>query len=228
MTDAKTPGPYPDDRTGGDIAHDLWRAAAEATPFAGGLLSHLIDHYWRSTIERRQLDWHNSVDECLTELADRVEGVEEVLESDSFLDLFLKASVAAQQTNEEETRRRLRNAIGNAALKTEPEEWQHVFVSILGELRPVHMQLLVYLQNPKKFLEAAEVARLQRTMGTSVRTVAAAVFSDWSDEFFAQVARTLSDHGLIQNIGGVMSGRGAISSRTTDLGNRLLAFTSEP
>lgn len=228
MESTEPPGAYPESRKRDDAAHDIAVAGSGAVPFVGGLIGELIDSVWKSSLERRQLDWHQDVNTCLEGLVGKVDGLEERLKREGFLSLYLEASVAALRTHEEDTREQLRNAVANAALGVEPEDWQFIFVSILSELRPAHVQLLTYLDEPTVFLDEAVIKQTERSPMTNVKHVAKEVFTDWGNEYFDEVARQLSNLGLIQNLGGSMSGRGVLARRTTDLGHRFLRFVADP
>ncbi len=181
-----------------------------------------------SSIERRQVDWYNSVGRALAELSEEVEGLRTRLEGEEFLSLFIEATQTAQRTHEESTREQLRNAVLNAALQKEPVDWQHVFVRLIAQLRPAHVQFLKYLDGPEVFLDEEQRRRVDSMTMTNIFYFVNEVFPDWGKDFYEQIRRDLVGAGLADVPDVTMTGRGTMSPRTTPLGKRFLDFITNP
>lgn len=225
---ADPPGRYPDMPDKSDFNREVAKSAAELVPWFGPFLARVVSGAWASHLEQRQTDWHNMVNDALVSHAERIEGVEEKLQSDEFLTLYMKASQAATETHEAGTREALKNAVINAALEREEEDWSYIFIDLTARLRPAHLQLLAFAANPSSFLTPQQVADLENVISSSIAQVAEKAFPDWSPEYYQEVKGVLEAEGLAQLPGGMMSGRGVLASRTTDKGQRFLDFITEP
>lgn len=121
-----------------------------------------------------------------------------------------------------------RNAVLNAALDKEPEDWQHIFVGLLRELQPAQVQLLSYADNPESFLNEAQKREVENQIMTNIFMFVKWAFPSWSKEFYEQLRRGLESNGLAGLPDGSMTAHGAISPRTTSVGKRFLAFLQDP
>lgn len=100
MTEPSDVSPYPEASDTSDYLQPLSKAAAGIVPFAGSLLAELIERYWMPALVRRREDWLRSLGVALNDLIDRVDGVEEhVQSSEEFLTIVLRAATAAQETH---------------------------------------------------------------------------------------------------------------------------------
>lgn len=172
--------------------------------------------------EGEDVIWYNSVGRALAELSEEVEGLRTRLEGEEFLSLFIEATQTAQRTHEESTREQLRNAVLNAALQKETVDWQHVFLRLIAQLRPAHVQFLKYLDGPEVFLDEEQRRRVDSMTMTNIFYFVNEVC------FYDQLRRDLVGAGLADVPDVTMTGRGTMSPRTTPLGKRFLAFITNP
>lgn len=222
------PGQYPETPAQSDFNKEAVESAVELVPLLGPTLARIVGHAWTSHLEQRQIQWHNDVNAALVAHADRIEGVEQKLQSDEFLTLYIRASQAATETHEAETRKALRNAVLNAALEREDEDWSFIFLDLTARLRPAHLQLLAFAAKPADLLSDEQADEVASSMMISISHVAAKAFPEWTEAYFEQIKKDLESEGLAELPGGGMTGRGALSSRITDKGRRLLAYVTEP
>jgi hypothetical protein len=225
---AQPPGQYPDTFTQADFNKEAVETAVELVPLLGPTLARIVGHAWTSHLEHRQIEWHNDVSAALVTHADRIEGIEQKLQSDEFLTLYIRASQAATETHEAETRRALRNAVVNAALEREDEDWSFIFIDLTARLRPNHLQLLAFAANPADFLTDEQADDVANSLMIGISNIAAKAFPEWTEAYFTQIKRDLEAEGLAELPGGGMSGRGALSSRITDKGRRFLRYINGP
>lgn len=108
----------------GDVAFGITKAAFAAVPLVGGPAVELIETLLKGPINARRDEWLESIATELHNLIERVEdlSLEKLSEDPSFITTFMSASQIAMRTHQEEKREALRNAVLNAALRTEPDE----------------------------------------------------------------------------------------------------------
>lgn len=216
----------PPSGTRGDAAHAVVRAALNAIPVAGGGAVELFNWLMTPPIERRRQAWMNDVADGLRALEDAgAIKLEELRESDAFVDVVLHATQAAIRTSQEEKRTALRNAVLNATAAGAPDvAEQQVFVGMIDDLTEWHLRLLKLFQNPR-----AHVGNLSMGGLSSIPEDAYSELRGRRD-FYDQVWRELYGRGLVNTEGlhTTMSSHGLASKRTTDRGDRFLSLIATP
>jgi hypothetical protein len=143
----------PPTQTGGDHAHAAVRAALGAIPIAGGAAAELFAVILTPPIERRRLEWMQSVAEGLNRLEERDGSIAERLASDeAFQSTLIQATLAAIKNHQVEKRNALRAVVLKAASGSNINvDWKLLFVRYIDELTPLHFLVLKFLANPKYF-----------------------------------------------------------------------------
>jgi hypothetical protein len=227
--DSRKSPPHPDGR---DTSRTLIKAGAAAVPIVGGPVAELVELI-RSPIERRRDEW-------LRDLAARVANLEErgrldptsLPENDTFLDAVARGVHAAMQTGSTEKREALRNAVLNVALGTMPDEAEReLFLEMIERFTPWHLRILKAFQDPVAWAERQGV-HYEPALTSSLAGFLEAAFPElrsrsglygrvWSDLRQAQLTNT-------DSLGGNMTVDGWRARRTTGLGDRFLAFVTQP
>ncbi len=215
-----------------DRAHGAGKAALDAVPFVGSILSELFTQCVAAPIEKRR-------DEFLRDLLERIaelEGEERVtmnsLESNmSFQTAFVQAVRASDAATEKEKRQALRNAVINSACGSIDATNQHMFIRLVDELTAAHLVLLRVLNHPANAI-AARNGTLSGAFGASflrvIELAAPELASD--DELIDQLMRDLEARGLSTSFGlrTTMTGHGLLERRTTKRGKLFIEFITEP
>jgi hypothetical protein len=168
----------------------------------------------------------------LRRLEDRGElRIDSLGENEAFIDTVFQATQAALSTSQEAKRRALRNVVLNAALPGAPDVTiQHVFVNLINEFTDWHLLVLRFIQNPAAWRNpAGGSARLPA--GGGLGGVLSAVFPGLAGTgLMEQIWADLHARGLHRSgsLNTMMTGDGLRAKRTTELGDRFLAFITDP
>ena len=218
----------------GDHAHALVRSGLGAIPFGGTAAVELFNKVVTPPLERRRDEWRESVGERLNSLESaRVVDLDELQENDGFVTVVMHASQAALRNHEEEKLDALRNAVLNAAL---PEPIDHsiqqMFVRYVDELTVWHIRLLRLFQDPAAWFQSNDVTPPTFALSSSLDRLIAAAYPDLGrrGDLWELIASELHTKGLFSggNLRTMMSADGAFQKRTTDLGDELLRYITEP
>ena len=216
----------PPEGTKGDAAHAVVRSALGAIPVAGTGATELFNWLVAPPIERRRKAWTEQVAAALRDLEARGIDIEGLRDNDAFIDVVFQATQAAMHTSQESKREALRNAILNAALPGAPEaSEQQIFVGLVDNFTEWHLRLLQLFQDPREHVS-------RNTMMGGLSQVVETAFPQLRGrrDFYDQVWSDLNTRGLVNTstLHVTMSGHGLTAKRTTDFGDRFLAFISEP
>lgn len=102
-------------------------------------------------------------------------------------------------------------------------------MDLASELRPAHLQLLAFYDEPLAHLSDEIMALLKAATGKRLLMItesAQAVFIDWTPEYFAQIHSDLLTSQLLDTIALKTIGDER-SRKTSQKGQRFLAFITE-
>lgn len=214
----------PVDKTAGDYVYATVKAGLASIPVGGGAASELFAVVITPPLEKRRDEWMHKVGEGLRRL-EQERGVDlaALAENDQFVDIVMSASAAALKTSSQRKREALKNAVLNVASGDSPEEsLAHVFVQLVDQFTEWHLKILKLFQNPR-----ARVSNDNLMSSSLIRTLLDA-FPDLEGQnvLFEQVWADLNERGLVNTPGlkGMMTADGALAKRTTERGDRFLAF----
>ena len=223
----------PPERDSKDLGHTTVKAVIASVPFVGGAGAEFFSYLLASPVERRKDEWAEEVGAALRDLTSRVTGLEEKLQDQpNFVDVALQASQVALRNSAREKRDALRNAVLNAALKTEPNtELEHLFVRLIDELSPQQLQILELFEDPRAWNERhGRPIRVLHSGGLS--HVVESAFPQLGGQRFLydQLWKSLFERGLVntEHLHTMMTGHGLMESRLTELGQRFLRFVRRP
>lgn len=227
----------PSDTQPQDIAHQVGKAITSAVPLAGGPLSVLFETIFTPSLERRKQAWLENLASVIEELKEQVDGVteEKLSKDEQFITMSIQASQIAMRTHKQEKIEALRAAILHSALPGAPEEDQQaIFLNLIDELTPWHLNLLALLDNPAQWMEKHDVRQPNWDMGGVSRVIEHCfprLRGDAGREFYDQLFRDLKAAGLVAQgdyLHTTMTGQGMVASRTTGLGEAFISFITNP
>jgi hypothetical protein len=209
--------------TDADWALAAVNALISAVPLGG----HLANEFMRlvgTPIERRRNEWMESIASLVRRLEAESLTIESLQANDHFISAVLQASAIAQRTHLKEKLDALRSALLNIALRQAPDEALHsVFLNYVDGFTEWHLRLL-------RFFQSTPDARSD----FNADEVLLQVHPELKDrqELVMAVIGDLTSMGLIDmgHMGGSsrIVGRMLAPKHTTELGDHLLKFISEP
>jgi hypothetical protein len=211
----------------------LAKITASAVPVFGGTAAEVIETLFRPTIDARRDEWLKSLADAFFRLQGKVEdfSLEQLSQDESFMTTFVTASQAAMRTHQEEKREALRNAVLNAALRTEPDEdMQVVFLGLVDRFTSWHLRILSLLNDPVASANQVNF-KPSGTLG-SMQTLITGVYPDIKEhkEFYELIYSELMASGLIVSgpISISINAEAMFQRRSTTMGARFLKFISSP
>lgn len=220
MEDDTTPIPKP---SKSDATHSLVKAGLSAIPYIGGAAVELFQSVLQPPIEKRRIEWMESVGQQLKKLEDNGLALESLQDNEQFLSACLYATQLALRTHQKAKLEAFKNAIANVALELAPEEsLQHLFLNFVDELTEVHLRILLVSQSPTlpSNLGLGALSHVLEHNIPELRDRKKLYDQFWRD---LQVRGLLDSRSLF-----VTTSKEALSEKcTTDLGDSFLKFISD-
>lgn len=221
----------PPETDAADTGYAVIRAALGGIPVLGSAAQELLQMIIAPPLARRQAAWAEDIGQAIRRLAsDKGIKPEDLRQNASFIDAVLSATQAAVRTSQEEKRKALLNAVANAALPAAPDVTeQQMFIALVDRLTDWHLRILALFQRPTELLAGR---RYEPAIGSSLGAVIEAAYPElqgrrelcdqvWSDLAAAGLHRSGSLHTM-------MTPEGTLQKRTTEVGDRFLAFIRSP
>ena len=203
---------------------------AGMVPVAGSPLAAAFALAMGWTYNKRWQTWLDDLAAAVTELQER-EGVtlEELRQSEVFVDAVVHASRSAQATHSDEKLRALRNAVVNSVDPGAPSrDEQAQFFRYVDQLTPSHLTVLAFMDDP-----AAMFAAHHRSIeGIGERDDGGPLLESLHPEF-TQEWRDILESDLMNmrlvgwNFLAMMTDQGLWQSLTSGYGKRFLAFIAD-
>ena len=213
-----------------DKALSLIKGAIGAIPIAGSVAAEVFGLVLGPPIVRRRDQWMELVAERLKALEES-DGIPltQLAENGTFLDTVLQATQAASKTQSEKKREALKNAVLNSARRGAPDAaTQHMFLDFVDRFTEWHLLLLELFHGPRGWAEEHGRQLPTDLMMGAPAHILEAVYPELAtrQEFYRQVWRDLDTAGLVSgdSLAGTMTYQGMIAKRTTEFGDRFLAF----
>ncbi len=218
--------------SGKDVAHSLVKGGFGAIPFVGSLAAEIFGLIVTPPIEKRRAEWMNEVAEKLKELSDKkVIDFEELQSNEQFIDVVLQATTYALKTSEKEKIKAFRSAILNTATGDSPNKTiSQIFLNQLDRFTVWHIKILIFIDSPRQWFKkfgkptpsymSGSISSVLEDAFPELKNQGALVDIIWSDLMTAGFHKTSSMMTL-------MSGDGALSSKTTALGKEFIAFITK-
>ncbi|MFZ2448787.1 MAG: hypothetical protein WAW37_20685 [Syntrophobacteraceae bacterium] len=144
----------------GDKAHAITKAGLSTIPIIGGPAAELFAMVIMPPLQKRQVEWMESVAEGLRRLeTEKGINLEELQHNDTFIDIVMQASSAALRSSQKEKKEALRNAVLNSALGISVDEsLQHLFLNLIDSFNQFHLLILKFFQSPTKWAQHHNVS----------------------------------------------------------------------
>lgn len=209
------------------------RATAGLVPIAGAPLAELVGVLVDKAIPRRREAWLRKLGEAVDYLQAHAVDIAGLGDNEAFVSVLQEATEAATKTAEEDKLRALRNAVTRSALAIGPDEHtQMTFVRYVGELTPLHLQVLAYLRDPASWFDGHAIPRPNIYMGSRSALLEAAFRQlQRRREFYDQVLHDLESRGLAHgaaSMGTMVTQNGLWQALIRPAGEQFLEFVSDP
>jgi len=215
----------------GDIAHALAKGVISEVPLIGAPAAELFSLVITPPLERRRAEWLNAIAERLKELESKVQGfkIEALKDNPLFITTVMHATIVALRNHQKEKLDALQNAVVNSARGIDIEEnLQLVFLNMVDELTPLHMQVLKYFDNPPNWFKEYGVKFSIYMGGASTGLEAALPELKDQRDLYDTLVMDLYNRGLVSAdktlLHAMMSEQGILASRTTELGKKFLKY----
>jgi hypothetical protein len=220
-----------------EVVSRVAEAGLSAIPIAGGPIAGLLDAVIAPSLAKRKDAWLNRLAFVVTELQDRLRDFDpqQLGENEAFVTTVVQTTILAMKTSQEEKLIALRNAALNSLLPGAPDELeQSIFLRYVDELTPLHLRVMSLVAEPKTWFRQHYTGQVYTNAALSEVTEQAFPEMQGRPEVLDLIVDDLESRGLIEPSGGKFLHRESILSRTvwgkttTSLGDRFLAFVSEP
>lgn len=200
------------------------KTALSAIPIGGALITNVWDAVKSNCAQNRQKEWQLMVEERLShvEIA-----LEEIGNDEKFTSAIIFATQSAIKTGEKEKREYLANALLHSIRCKMDESKMMMFLSMLDEYTVLHLKLLDYFQNPKRFTENNQY------YAGSPFSCLFDVYPEMKEdeELVRKAINDLKADGLMSSdsssLDAMMTSNGMLASRTTKMGNEFIEFIRE-
>lgn len=212
-----------------DIGYAAIKAALGSIPLVGSAASELLGLIVASPLEKRKTMFLSEIGERIITLEN--EGrfhLEDLSSNPQFLDTVLQATSYALKTSDEEKVKAFKNAIINTALDKAPEKIiSEIFLTLTDNFTAWHIRTLHFFNNPAGWFASANRKRPHYN-GSSLTVILLHAYPEMQGQrqLVEMVFGDLRRAGLLHqgDLVEPMWGLGLMSSRTTDLGKKFLAF----
>lgn len=218
----------------GEKLHRVARIMIGALPVLGGAGVELFNSVIDTPMNERKIKWMNQVGTALNDLIDKGVLTEHGLQqNETFITTVAQASMLALRNHQQEKLEALRNAVMNVAVGHTPEEdLRQLFLNFVDICTATHIRLLSLMSGPEEWGQRHGVEFPSSwSMGGITQAIEHA-FPDLrgKEQIYKVIWGDLYQRGLIntEGLGMTMSRQGILARRTTELGQKLIDFLSEP
>ena len=226
------------DSEGAETVLGLVKAVASTVPVLGGLAAGLMDVVIGPQIERRRIDWLNSLADRLKRLEERIDGfqVAHLADDPAFTSAMLQAGVLALRNHNEEKLAALRNAVLNVAVASAPGEDEYeLFISLIDTFTRWHLRILAFLADKHGIAEKRGKLPFPSWYTGGVATVLEHVYPELVGRraLYNLIVSDLHRAGLAEidsnalHVTGTRDGH-MLAKQSSEMGDRFLAFITEP
>lgn len=214
-----------------EISRALIKGTIEVLPYAGGLLSNILDVYLPQTLKSRR---EKIIEQLALEIDQAIEAdvtIEKSLIYEENQTLLLKLFKLSEMELEENKIAELRNIFINSLFRQDIGiDKKGVFLNLASDLTLRHLIILKIMDNPLQALSEKGCA-LNITMG-GIESLFNLLIEDYSSEaeFYKMIYENLQSYHLLAKggLGVTMSAEGILSPRTTNFGKEFVSFLKTP
>ncbi len=208
-----------------DFAHSAAKAALSLVPVASEVFAMAVS----APLERRRRKWEEEVSEAIADLSQKIGcPIDNLAEDEVFVDCVAKATLIAIRNHHEEKRQALRNAVFNSGASGAPDHaLQQIFLDLIDYFTEWHLRLIRLFQNPKAALDAAGFDRRSVMTGSLVMVIETVYPELQGKRALCDILwRDIHARGLTDtpSLSGMMTVDGLFAKRTSDIGDRFVAF----
>jgi hypothetical protein len=221
--------------TKGDYAHLLARVGLSAIPVLGGPIKEFFNAAVKIPLSKHLIEWIEELYKEVQELEKKVDSfnLDSLSEDSVFATKFSYAVQLAIRNHQEEKLNALRNSLLNIAINKPAdveEAIQHLFLNYIDAFSIYHLKILKCLDNTKDWFKQNKLGNKKLPSMGGVADLLKIAFPELKREFYDQIVKDLIDKGLLQDFAphSLMSNPGTVSTWTTDMGKRFLAFITSP
>jgi hypothetical protein len=223
--------PAPPKATKADVAHALAKGTISAVPLVGAPAAELFSLVVTPPLERRRAEWLNAIYDRLKQLESEAQEfkIEALKDNPLFITTIMHATIAALRNHQKEKLDALQNAVVNSARGIDVEEnLQLLFLNMVDELTPLHLRVLKYFDNPRKWFQEHGI-KFSIYMGAASTGLEAAlpelvgkrdVYDMLVTDLYNRGVLTLDKTTVHVGIGET----GILESHTTELGKNFLKY----
>lgn len=217
-----------------DYVDSVMETAISAIPILGAPALRLFNLVITPPLEQRLNEWRNTVADRILRLEDKVEGfkVMDLGKNPMFITAVMQATQIALRNHQKEKLEALQNAVVNSAIGIDIEEdLQLLFLNLVDSFTILHLRILTYLNNPKKWLQDHGLV-LNLVMG-GVNSGLELAFPELKDQryIYDPIVQDLYNRGLLHTdkstLHAMVSTTGMTASQTTELGRKFLSYISK-
>lgn len=205
------------------IAEIVVKTGTSVIPFAGTLLSCLIDEIKSKTMQKRQAEWmeiiENKLQQCVLDMTS-------IGSNENFTTAIIKATEIAAKTAEQEKKVFLANAVVNSIEFNAEESILMIYMELLERYTVWHLQILSHFANPEQgigkeneCMGSADAPLYRRYPHMKNRT-----------DLVDKIVVDLQNEGMLTKgtyMNASMTRNGIYAKRTTKLGDEFLRFISD-
>src|SRR5258705_591090 len=227
MTDNK----FPEKKTRGDHVLAVARGALGAIRFGGAAAIEVLSYVFTPPLLERQREWFDDLGERIERLkSERGITLDQLRDNPAFIDAVATATHSVLRTSSQEKRDAFRNAVTNAALAHSPGlALQQIFLAVTDRFSELHLVMLRFAQSATQFRTPSGEHLPQRSRATEVLEDAFPE-SRTKPDLYRIVWTDLFASGLVKlpNLENGLEGDARSIRRTSELGDRYLAFIASP
>lgn len=214
-----------------EIGKALVLGGVSAIPFAGGIISNLIEVYMPESLRNRREVIVDNLEKTIAILEEKTRIDWEVeFKKDETQSTFLKYIKLAEQEHEKEKIQYFQNVFLNSIIIPIDYDRKCVFLNLTSELTSRHIKILKIMNDPPEHLRTKGIT-LSLTMGGLEHMLERSI-EDYTKEkeFYKNIYEDLQNRHLLAKggFGVTMSLNGILASRTTDFGSQYLKYLGNP
>jgi hypothetical protein len=232
MPDGKFIPPEP---SKSDAAYAAGRALLSTIPVAGGAAVELFQFIVTPPIERRRNEWMKEIGQAVQTLEqNKGIDIEQLKSNDVFIDTLLQASQVALRNSQQDKLTALKNAVINSALPQPIEQTlQQMFLEWIDAFTVWHIRVLHLFHDPQQWAIVNNKPLPTNIAMGGLDTIFDYAYPELAKDraLYDQIWNDLYQKGLLNTdtngLHTTMTWHGMLARRTTELGEKFLAFISE-
>ncbi|WDC83375.1 hypothetical protein PL321_11490 [Caloramator sp. mosi_1] len=217
-----------------DILHTAAKTGLSMIPVFGGVAAEIFSNIIAPPISKRRDEWLIRIYKELENIKSKIQNFDwdSLSQNDNFITIVMHATQTAIKNHNEEKLEALKNAVLNSAIKIEIDEnLQLMFINYIDLLTPWHLKIFTYFRNPREWLNERKI-NIPQFYTTSPANILEIAFPELKGKrnFYDIIIKDLYSKGLLEleSLHTTMTESGALTSRTTEIGNKFITYISIP